>query len=261
MNESESESDIEPEPEPKPAFEPELEFEPEPEPEPETELELGSIPKPNFFRVVSRKKMMNKKKKEPFKDLSIEYDNVAIYSSTPDTVAAKWTRVLSERLGTNLTIFDACACIGLNTIFFGHYFKFVYASEIDKTRYDLLNKNISKKHLGWKIKTFNLDFRVVEMNENLNTDIIFLDFPWGGITYDRNSAFNLKTHIKIEKNDEYSLPEQNGYDIIVNYITSKKYKYIILKLPRNAYEHDFKDFKNDIHWDYFYKMKFATIIV
>jgi predicted RNA methylase len=220
-----------------------------------TKVTTTTIPNKPTTTVVSPPKLSLK----PFRDTTIEYDTVATYSSTPESVAFKWTKHLSERLGNNLRVFDACACIGINTMFFARYFKHVYATEIDKTRFDMLARNIEKKRMSWNISLFCNDFRVV--CPNISADIVFLDFPWGGVSYDRNKDFSLKTHIKIEYNPTYNIKEQTGYDIVKQYIQNKKYKYIVIKLPRNAKENDFDDLvdPHQIVWDYFLKLKFATI--
>jgi len=193
--------------------------------------------------------------KKPFRDTTLLFDDVSIYSSTPDTVSYIWINEFSKLLGPNLTVFDACACVGGDTIPFGRYFKSVIACEINKDRFGLLNKNIQLKYLKYKIKTFCLDFRVLIGCDDYITDIIFLDLPWGGRTYNRDN-FKL-SDIIIENNIEYDIPQQNGFEIVNNLISLKKYKYIILKLPINANETEF----NYSFWRYFRKMKYGIIKV
>lgn len=92
---------------------------------------------------------------------------------------------------TNRSIIDATAGIGGNTIAFsGHYFfEHVYAVEIDTSRYEKLVKNVkiccpSVKHPG----IYNADFMRWYDNKKHAGIPVFIDPPWGGEEYDKQSV-------------------------------------------------------------------------
>lgn len=81
---------------------------------------------------------------------------------------------------SNLTIVDATAGIGGNTLSFLRYFKKVIAVEIQKEHFDILESNLrcyqfteQQSHL---LKLFNSDYTLI--HRNVPSDIVFLDLPW-----------------------------------------------------------------------------------
>ena len=119
----------------------------------------------------------------------------------------------------NLTIIDATAGIGGNTLDFAKLFKSVIAIEINSVHYDVLKNNLATLKIK-NVSTINDNFLSVIDSIKDSSDIFFLDPPWGGKNYKNFKFFNLK----IGKIYIYS---------IINILYSKKYKYVILKAPFN----------------------------
>ena len=71
----------------------------------------------------------------------IKMDNEASYSLSHKTEADKLSEIIKEKFG-NISIFDATASVGGNTMSFCINFKEVKACEIDKTRYEMLKTNL-----------------------------------------------------------------------------------------------------------------------
>lgn len=126
----------------------------------------------------------------------------------------------------SFNIIDATACIGGNTLNFCKYFFNVISIELNKVHYDILNNNINA--CGYNnIKTYNANFLDFINSNNIESDMIFIDPPWGGFQYKIHKYFNLKLGtIPIE-------------DIIGKLLL--KYKYVILKAPINLNLNILKD--------------------
>jgi 16S rRNA G966 N2-methylase RsmD len=115
-------------------------------------------------------------------------------------------------------IIDGTAGIGGNTINFCKYFKFVYAIEINNVHFNVLNNNLDA--LSIKNVTSYMDNFLNILDITNNSNIYFLDPPWGGKSYKNYKYFNLKIG---------KLPIYN----IINILYDKKIKYVILKAPVN----------------------------
>ena len=88
----------------------------------------------------------------------------------------------------NCIITDGTAGVGGDSIKFSKFFKQVNAVEIDKDTFDLLNKNIEKFNII-NIKTYNADY--ITIMSNLRQNVIYIDFPWGGIGYKNKKEVTL----------------------------------------------------------------------
>jgi len=88
----------------------------------------------------------------------------------------------------NCTITDGTAGVGGDTIKFSQYFKYVNAVEIDPETFDLLNKNIERFSID-NITTYNADY--ITIMSDLKQDVIYIDFPWGGIGYKNKKEVSL----------------------------------------------------------------------
>ena len=115
-------------------------------------------------------------------------------------------------------IIDGTAGIGGNTINFSKYFKFVYAIEINNVHFNVLNNNLEALAIK-NVATYMDNFLNI-LNEVNNSNIYFLDPPWGGKSYKNYKYFNLKIG---------KLPIYN----IINILYDQKIKYVILKAPVN----------------------------
>jgi predicted RNA methylase len=77
----------------------------------------------------------------------------------------------------SLTITDATAGVGGNTISFGHYFSKIFSIEIDKKHYIHLINNITLYKL-YQVTALCEDS--VNILHYLPNEIVFIDPPWGG---------------------------------------------------------------------------------
>jgi len=153
-----------------------------------------------------------------------------------------------------IKIIDYTAGVGGNVLSFCKYFNYVYAIELEKTRYEYLLNNINI--YGFKnINCINdsainfIDTMLIDINPN----VIFIDPPWGGSEYKNTDLLKLKLGNKpIEEliidifkkiaNDKKNKINQLEYstEIISNNKIKKTYEYnnydnkiIVLKLPKN----------------------------
>ena len=134
-------------------------------------------------------------------------------------IIIKLIEFLENKSSKNLTVVDATAGIGGNTVDFAKLFKKVIAIEINDVHYEVLKNNLKALSLK-NVEVINENFLFVLDKIKDSSDIFFLDPPWGGKNYKNFKFFNLK----IGKIYIYS---------IINILYSKKYKYVILKAPFN----------------------------
>ena len=87
---------------------------------------------------------------------------------------------------SHLSICDAFACIGGNTLSFAKCFDRVEAIELDPGRYKMLYQNVSDVWREWtaeKVHTLHADCIDVLLHSEKRFDLIFFDPPWGGTEY------------------------------------------------------------------------------
>jgi len=160
-------------------------------------------------------------------------------------------------------IIDATAHIGVDSINFLHIFKNanLISFERDKETYDVLCSNLLKfSHVtktysidkltdpGNKTQSYNLDF-VENIDYIQNSDIVFIDAPWGGKEYRTKTKVSLYLHSNTGNN--YSVDKvkpienYNIIEIVKKILTSNYGVYsIILKVPFN---YEFSNFEKQIH--------------
>lgn len=139
------------------------------------------------------------------------------------------------------TILDYTAGVGGNVLSFGKFFKLVYAIELDELRVEYLKNNINV--YGYKnINVINgcaIKFNSSKLIET-NSNIVFIDPPWGGTGYKNNESLTLSLgtinleELVIDIVDKFS----TNYNQILNLNPKEQYnnynnKFIILKLPKN----------------------------
>jgi 16S rRNA G966 N2-methylase RsmD len=118
----------------------------------------------------------------------------------------------------DLTITDATAGIGGNTISFCKDFKSVIAIEINKNRFEYLKNNLKIYNLTNYV-AINGD--MMEMIQKTEQDIIFIDPPWGGKSYVEHENLDIYIgNIEISKISKDLLDNDNC-------------KLVVLKLPYN----------------------------
>ena len=160
-------------------------------------------------------------------------DDTGLFSLTSAKIAKK----LSENIinlfpdNYNIIITDSTASVGGNTIPFllNNNFIHVNAVELDKTRYEMLHTNIDikKKSIKGKYNLYNCSY--LDIKDQLVEDVIFIDPPWGGPEYYK------ETQIKLFL-DNIHLSN------IVNkvFITKQQLQYVVIKVPKNFNIIDFK---------------------
>jgi predicted RNA methylase len=117
-----------------------------------------------------------------------------------------------------MTITDATACIGGDTINFAMNFGHVHGIEIKHDNFDALANNVHVYHFH-NVTLHHADSVVLF---NWNTHVLYIDPPWGGKDY------------KKHKNLDLFLSEKR-LDCWLEEILSRKNRpqYVVLKLPVN----------------------------
>jgi 16S rRNA G966 N2-methylase RsmD len=116
----------------------------------------------------------------------------------------------------DITITDMTANVGVDSIAFGLHFKKVNSIELNNRLFNSLNNNINVYNLK-NIKTYNGSS--VEIIKNLKQDVIYIDAPWGGEDYHKNTSVKLYLD-NIELSDIYNM-------------FKNKTKLFVLKVPKN----------------------------
>jgi len=135
-----------------------------------------------------------------------------------------------------LTITDATANNGGNTINFAFDFHQVNSVEIAKEQFDILKNNIETYGLK-NVTLYNEDY--LNIMKKLNQDVIFIDAPWGGPLYYKQKDLDL------------FLGKQNLVNIVKDLYDGMAFKLCVLKVPKNYnFSRLFAKFPNikfDIH--------------
>jgi 16S rRNA G966 N2-methylase RsmD len=173
----------------------------------------------------------------------LKYDEEGLYSITLPEEAKIISSLLVKSLkkeAKKSIIFDGTAGLGGNTLSFCNYFKNVISCEINKSRYDILKKNIELyKYNNIVINNINC---IEYIKNNNSSDVYFFDPPWGGPDY------KFKTNISL-KLSNMSLIN------IVKLIKNKNNNAIIcFKLPFNYNFNEFENMK-------YYKKKIKNMII
>jgi predicted RNA methylase len=176
---------------------------------------------------------------------NLKISNIGKYSVSKPKDASVINNIISSYFPLNmkLTITDACANNGGNTIHFGLKFYKVNSIEIDKDEFDILTHNVKIYKLK-NIKLIHDDY--LKQMYNLKQDVLFIDAPWGGFQYYK------------KKNLDLYLGNENIIDIIKKLYEKKLYKLAIIKVPKNF---NFNSLFNciDIKFDVYCLNKFIII--
>ena len=171
---------------------------------------------PNYHKIISyyfpRKTGLN------YRKLQIAIDSPFSISAIEDL------KRLSNLIITNTPgikyIIDGNSNIGIGSIIFSSYFKFVFSVEYDKTTYQKLKNNINVYDLK-NVKVINDDIikfmKEFRYQSNINEYCIFLDPPWSGYFY------------KIDRIIDLYLNNIN----ILHLIKEMNIHYIYIKVPYN----------------------------
>jgi len=155
----------------------------------------------------------------------LEYSKLKIteegsYSITRRRDADRIMNVLTYALKDlhNMTITDATACIGGDTLNFAMNFRHVHSIELKDDNFDVLTNNVNiygfnnvTLHHGDSTELFNW-----------NTNVLYIDPPWGGKDYKKHKNLDLTLSSK-------------RLDVWLEQILSRRNRpqYIVLKLPVN----------------------------
>jgi len=119
---------------------------------------------------------------------------------------------------SKMTITDATACIGGDTLNFALKFAHVHSIEICQENFDVLENNV---------KVYELHNVTLHRGDstsifNWNTNVLYIDPPWGGKDYRKHKELDL-------------FVSEKRLDCWLEEILSKKNRpeYIVLKLPSN----------------------------
>lgn len=140
---------------------------------------------------------------------------------------------------SNITITDAMACVGGNTLSFSNHFSKVIANEINTTRYQYLVHNM-KEYNRENIVFYNDNY--LNLMNKLEQNIVFIDPPWGGPIY--KSQYKMEIVLQDDTEKETNIHEM----INILFENNSGTKMILFKLPTN---HNIENFKNS---KYKYKM-------
>lgn len=157
------------------------------------------------------------------------------------------------KIGINpddVTMVDATAGVGGNTIPFAQKFKRVYGIEIEKLRTNYLKNNLAIFNLKNTV-VINDDCLKV-LNNITDHNVVFIDPPWGGKNYKKFKSLKLKLG---------DLPlETICLNLLNPKMMTKLPELIVLKLPNN---YDVKYFYNLLkgYPVYFYDLKKMFILV
>lgn len=175
----------------------------------------------------------------------IKLDSISLYSITPYKYTIMITDIIQKYTKTrNITITDACACVGGDTISFCKKFKKVNAIELCKNRFDFLKENLKLYNFN-NYKLFNDN--CIKILKKIKQDVIFFDCPWGGKSY------------KNKKECELKLSGKHIYKIC-NEIKNNT-KFICLKVPNNFYFNTFKKKTNFTNYNSYNLEKFQLIVI
>jgi 16S rRNA G966 N2-methylase RsmD len=173
---------------------------------------------------------------------NILMDDVAKYSITLPEKADMISDIIKKNYHLNypsddlnqLTITDAMACVGGNTLSFAKKFNIINANEINITRYQYLINNMNE--YGTKnILFYNNNY--LNLIHTLKQHIVFIDPPWGGPIY----KSQYKMDILLQTDDEKDV---KLYEMIDNIFKDEnETKMIIFKLPINHNIEQFKAYK------------------
>jgi 16S rRNA G966 N2-methylase RsmD len=173
---------------------------------------------------------------------NIMMDDVAKYSITLPEKADMISEIIKKNYHLNyqtddmtqLTITDAMACVGGNTLSFAKSFKSVNANEINITRYQYLVNNMKEYNME-NISFYNGNY--LNLINKLKQHIVFVDPPWGGPIY--KSQYKMDIIINTDDDKEVKL-----HEIIDDILKDEnETKMIIFKLPINHNIDNFKKYK------------------
>ena len=166
---------------------------------------------------------------------NLQMDSIGEYSVTLPREADQISHIIkniTSLKNKKVTITDATAGIGGNTLSFSMFFDKVNAIEIDRVRYNYLINNLSTLN-ATNVNVFNDD--MLNIIDKSQQDVIFMDPPWGGKNYKKKRRIRL------------SISDTSLEQICNNILDNKLASIIALKLPFN---YDFEYLYSNIDKQY-----------
>ncbi len=171
---------------------------------------------PNYHKIISY--FFPKKKGLNYNKLQIAIDSPFSISGIQDLT--RLSNLIKKNTPTIKYIIDGNSNIGIGSIIFSNYFKYVYSVEYNKTTFKKLRNNISVYELK-NVEVVNEDIikfmKEFRYQSNINEYCIFLDPPWSGYFY------------KIDRIIDLYLNNIN----ILHLIKEMNINYIYMKVPYN----------------------------
>jgi len=171
---------------------------------------------------------------------SLQFNLISSFSTTEFTIADDMSEYILSKVDpdlkkdelSKLSITDATACIGGNTISFSKFFSNVHSIELEDYNYKILDHNVklSKKlkdlynpPVNGNIKVYLGSYENILPKIKLN-DVIFFDPPWNseGDTYNKINPVIPK------------LGDKTIFEVIDNMCNI--YKHVFVKLPVNLFK-------------------------
>ena len=120
-----------------------------------------------------------------------QMDEVASYSSSGPKITQFIVKMLEQKIGNlgDLTFTDATACVGGQTVVFAEHFRIVNAFEIDPFRAEMLKHNVRVTGAE-NVNCYHADL-TQSYQKYPSQDIIYLDPPWGGSNYKKETDIEL----------------------------------------------------------------------
>ena len=171
-------------------------------------------------------KLFPKKEGVKLQDLLIDEESIS-YITTPydsEKIGLLIAQYMEKKFNLNeknITIVDASACVGGDTITFCYMFGIVIPIEINKLRFSYLLNNLKVYNIKNAYPVLGDSNKIIP-DIQPTIDIIFLDPPWGGRGY--------KDFDKLELtfgNSDLDVAIKNFF------IKKPELKLIVLKLPKN----------------------------
>lgn len=189
---------------------------------------MSSRRKTEFF--INYTKLFPEPPDRDYTKLQIDRETVS-YITTPYN-SKLISQIITDNINSkynpqNITIFDAMAGVGGDSIEFAAKYDRVISCEKDANRFSMLKNNISV--YGFSNVDLHNSNCIDLLSENKllsEVDVVYMDPPWGGKSYKNSDSLLLKI-------------DDTPIEDLINSIISKKYKelmkmkLIVLKLPKN----------------------------
>jgi 16S rRNA G966 N2-methylase RsmD len=116
--------------------------------------------------------------------------NVGVYSVSGKKAAELLAKIININMKNQkkITVTDGTGNVGSDTLMLAIYFDKVNSIELNETNYKALKNNVDV--YGFKnVSVYNGD--MLQIIENLNQDVIYVDPPWGGPDYKKHTQLKL----------------------------------------------------------------------